>query len=128
MRAAAALLPEKGESGEESKRLLERATALAPDDPWTLTRCASQLWYLADNESSAEWFDRSWELVRRAERLAPDDFDSAADLVHVAGVLAFLEDDDDLAERALVAAFEASPEAWGTAEARPVFRRPWSAA
>lgn len=99
VRTSLALLPT---SPQECKRLLQRATDLAPDDPKTFTRCASQMFYLAE-------YDTAREYVRSAGRLAPNDFPLRAELLHLMGRLAAEKGDDSLAEQALVAAFDEAP-------------------
>jgi len=87
----------------DSKAYLRRAAELAPEDPATLTRCASL--FVSHRE-----FEEAETLVMRAGERAPADFVLGYDLAHTAGQLAAVKGKNELAERMLVGAFEGRPD------------------
>ena len=90
-------------SHQESERLTRRGGELAWDDPHRLTWAASQLLDAGDLDEAQRWIGRVYEL-------APDDFEFAADLIHLVGRLALARGRDDDAEKALRMAFELDPD------------------
>jgi predicted Zn-dependent protease len=97
--AVAILVSAPGEAAE----LIRRAIQLAPDDPWKLTRSASLMIGLAE-------YDDARAFVKRALKLRPTDFEYAANLLHLIGVLAWQKGNDELAQSSLETAFEDEPQ------------------
>jgi tetratricopeptide (TPR) repeat protein len=90
-------------SHQEGERLTRRGGELAWDDPHRLTWAASQLLDAGDFDEAQRWIGRVYEL-------APDDFEFAADLIHLVGRLAMARGRDEDAEKALRMAFELDPD------------------
>ena len=88
---------------QEAERLTRRGGELAWDDPHRLTWAASQLLDAGDLHGAQRWIGRVYEL-------APDDFEFAADLIHLVGRLAMARGLDEDAEKALRMAFELDPD------------------
>jgi tetratricopeptide (TPR) repeat protein len=88
---------------EEGERLTRRAGELAWDDPHRLTWAASQLLDIGDVDEAQAW-------IQRVHELAPDDFEMAADLVHLVGRLAWARGREEEAEKMLRTAYELDPD------------------
>jgi tetratricopeptide (TPR) repeat protein len=86
-------------SHEEAERLTRRGGELAWDDPHRLTWAASQILDQGDVDEAQRWVGRVYEL-------APEDFEFAAELIHLVGRLALARGREDDAEKALRMAFE----------------------
>lgn len=79
------------------------AIQLDPDSPSRLTRAASLLFHLGELAPAKSY-------AARASWLAPDDFKLEAGLSNVVGMIAAVQGDDALAERALREAAESEPQ------------------
>ena len=91
---------------DEAAQLAARAVAIAPDDPWYLTRAASLMFLLKK-------FDQAQNYGKRAAQIASDNFPLVAELAFVAGRLAMHKGNDVAAEEGLSLAFEREPEGPG---------------
>jgi len=91
---------------EEAAELAREAVKLAPEDPATLTRAASVMFYLGRLEEARE-------LLIRAVARADEDFVLAFDLAYLSGQLALAGGDEDKAEELLQLAFDNQPETPG---------------
>jgi len=91
------------EGPEEAAELAREAVKMAPDDPVTLTRAASVMFYV-------ERLEEARKLLIRAMEGAPDDFILASDLVYLGGQIFFAYGNHDKAEEFLTLAFDDQPE------------------
>lgn len=94
------------EAPEEAAEMARAAVELAPEDPATLTRATSVMFYVDRLEEAREFFSR-------AARRADDDFVLAADLVYLGGQIVFEQGDVAKAQELFEIASDAQPESPG---------------
>ncbi len=90
------------EAPEEAAELAREAVEWAPEDPVTLTRATSVMFF-------AERLEEARNLYIRAVRSAEDDFVLAGDLVYLGGQLSFAYGDEEKAQELFELAFDDQP-------------------